>query len=391
MNPSVNPPEPASPASPPNRPAPRCTGALALAALAACVLAGCGDKGAAPPDAKKSAPAVPVLTATVAEKRMPVRLHAIGTVEPVASVAIKARLDGLITKVYVRDGQDMFKGDLLFQLDPKPFESQMAHAQADLARDVAQLEYSKGQERRYKELLERNFVSPQAYAQVSANLRALEATIRGDESEVNRTRINLGYATIRSPINGRAGKVLLTEGNLVKANDSAAMVVINQLSPIYVSLSIPQQYFEEIRRMQAKSALPVEVPPEYGKTAGKLAFSDNAVDASTGTIKLRGRFDNAGKLLWPGQFVDSWLTLREEPAARVVPSQALQNGPKGQYVYVVKPDATAEQREVVVARIEGNEAVIASGLEPGESVVVDGASRLLPGSKVSAKSPDKPS
>jgi multidrug efflux system membrane fusion protein len=364
---------------------------LALAVLAAFVLAGCGDKVAAPLEAKKSAPAVPVLTATVAEKRMPVRLHAIGTVEPVASVAIKARVDGLITKVYVRDGQDVVKDELLFQLDPKPFESQLAHAQADLARDVAQLEYSKGQERRYKELMERNFVSPEAYAQVLANLRALESTIKGDESEVNRTRINLGYATIRSPINGRAGKVLLSEGNLVKANDSAAMVVINQLSPIYVSLSIPQQYFEEIRRMQAKSALPVEVPPEYGKTPGKLAFSDNAVDASTGTIKLRGRFDNAGKLLWPGQFVDSWLTLREEPAARVVPSQALQNGPKGQYVYVVKSDATAEQREVVVARIEGNEAVIASGLEPGESVVVDGASRLLPGSKVSAKSPDKPS
>lgn len=360
--------------------------------LAACVLAGCGDnKGAAQAEAKKSAPAVPVLTATVVEKRMPVRLHAIGTVEPVASVAIKARVDGLITKVFVRDGQDVIKGDLLFQLDPKPFESQTAHAQADLARDVAQLEHSNGQERRYKELLQRNFVSPEAYAQVSANLHALESTIRGDESEVNRTRINLGYATIRSPISGRAGKVLLTEGNLVKANDSASMVVINQLSPIYVSLSIPQQYFEEIRRMQAKSALPVEVPPEFGKTAGKLAFSDNAIDVATGTIKLRGRFDNDGKLLWPGQFVDSWLTLREEPSARVVPSHALQNGPKGQYVYVVGPDATAEQREVVVARIEGGEAVIASGLEPGESVVVDGASRLLPGSKVSAKSTDKPS
>ena len=359
--------------------------------MAICALAGCGDKSAVPADAKKSAPAVPVLTAIVVEKRMPVRLHAIGTVEPVASVAIKSRLDGLITRAHVRDGQDVVKDDLLFQLDPKPFESQMAHAQADLARDVAQLEYQKGQERRFKELLERNFVSPEAYAQVAANLRALESTIKGDESEVNRTRINLGYTTIRSPIDGRAGKILLTEGNLVKANDTGAMVVINQLSPIYVSLSIPQQYFEEIRRMQAKSPLPVEVPPEYGKVAGKLAFSDNTVDASTGTIKLRGRFDNAGKLLWPGQFVDSWLTLREEPAAHVVPSQALQNGPKGQYVYVVKPDATVEQREVVVARIDGNEAVIAKGLEPGESVVIDGASRLLPGSTVSAKSPDKPS
>lgn len=373
------------------RPASGFTAALALAALAAYSLAGCGDKGAAPPDVKKSAPAVPVLTAVVVEKRMPVRLHAIGTVEPMASVAIKARVDGLITRAYVRDGQDVAKGDLLFQLDPKPFEAQVAHAQADLARDVAQLEHSKGQERRYKELLDRNFVSPEAYAQVSANLQALESTIKGDESEVNRTRINLGYATIRSPINGRAGKVLLTEGNLVKANDTEAMVVINQISPIYVSLSIPQQYFEEIRRMQARAPLQVEVPPEYGKTAGRLAFSDNAIDPSTGTIKLRGRFDNAGKLLWPGQFVDAWLTLREEPAARVVPSQAVQNGPKGQYVYVVKSDATVELREVTVARIEGPETVISTGLEPGETVVVDGASRLLPGSKVSARNSDKPS
>lgn len=359
--------------------------------LAVCVLAGCGDKGAAQAEAKKSAPAVPVLTTIVVEKRMPVRLQAIGTVEPVASVAIKARVDALITKVYVRDGQDVVKGNLLFQLDPKPFEAQMAHAQADLARDVAQLEHSQGQERRYKELLERNFVSPEAYAQVSANLRALESTIKGAESEVNRTRINLGYATMRSPISGRAGKILLTEGNLVKANDTLAMVVINQIFPIYVALSIPQQHFEEIRRMQAKSPLRVDVPPEYGKTAGKLAFADNTVDASTGTIKLRAIFDNSAKLLWPGQFVDTWLTLREEPSARVVPAQALQNGPKGQYVYVVKADATAELREVVVDRIEGSEAVIAKGLDPGESVVMDGASRLLPGSKVSAKSADKPS
>ena len=387
----MNIPRPVSRVCHPLRPASRFTRALALAALAACSLAGCGDKGAAPPDAKKSAPAVPVLTATVTEKRVPVRLHAIGTVEPVASVAIKARVDGLITRAYVRDGQDVVKDDLLFQLDPKPFESQMVHAQADLARDVAQLEHSQGQERRYKELLERNFVSPEAYAQVSANLRALESTIKGDESEVNRTRINLGYATIRSPINGRAGKVLLTEGNLVKANDSLAMVVINQISPIYIALSIPQQHFEEIRRMQAKSPLRVDVPPEYGKTGGKLAFADNTVDASTGTIKLRGIFDNTAKLLWPGQFVDAWLTLREEPSARVVPAQALQNGPKGHYVYVVKSDATAEVREVVVDRIEGSEAVIAKGLDPGESVVVDGSSRLLPGSKVSAKSAEKPS
>lgn len=365
--------------------------AIPAALLLACLLAACGDKGPAQADAKKSAPAVPVITTTVVEKRMPVRLHAIGTVEPMASVAVKARIDGLITKVLVRDGQDVVKGDLLFQLDPKPFESQLAHAQADLARDMAQLEYSKGQERRYKELMERNFVSPEAYAQVSANLKALESTIKGDESEVNRTRINLSYTTMRSPIDGRAGKVLLTEGNLVKANDTVSMVVINQISPIYVSLSVPQEFLAEIRGARKKSPLVMEVASEFGKTNGKLAFADNSVDVTTGTIRLRGEFANTEKKLWPGQYVDTWLTLREDSAARVVPSQAVQNGPKGQYVYVIRSDDTAELREVAVARVEGPETVIAKGLEPGESVVVDGASRLQPGSKVSAKSPDKPS
>ena len=290
---------------------------VAVAALlAAFMLGACSDKsGGAAAEAKKAAPVVPVLTGQVVTKSMPLRLHAIGTVEPIASVAIKARLDGLIVKVFVRDGQDVVKGDLLFQLDPKPFESQLAHAQADLARDQAQLEYQKGQERRYKELLERGFVSPEGYAQVAANLHALEMTIKGDESEVNRTRINLNYTTIHSPIDGRAGKVLLTEGNLVKANDTLSMVVINQLSPIYVSLAVPQQHLGEIRALQAKSPLKVEVAPEHGTAAGRLAFADNTVDVATGTIKLRGQFANKEGKLWPGQFVETWLTLREDPAA----------------------------------------------------------------------------
>ena len=361
-----------------------CAGLLAL-------IAGCGDKGAAQAEAKKSAPVVPVLTTAVVEKPMPVRLHTVGTVEPIASVAIKSRLDGLITRVHVRDGQDVAKGDLLFQLDTRPFEAQITHAEADLARDMAQLEHLRSQEQRYKELLERNFVSPEAYTQVAANLRALESTIKGSESEVHRTQINLKYTTIRSPISGRAGKVLLTEGNLVKANDTSAMLVINQISPIYVGMSVPQQHFDEIRRSQARSALRIDVPPEFGNSPGRLAFADNSVDTTTGTIKLRGIFDNGNRLLWPGQFVDTWLTIREEPSARVIPAVALQNGPNGQYVYVVKADTSVELRDVAVARVEGGEAVIAKGLEPGEIVVTDGASRLLPGSKVSTKSPEKPS
>ena len=383
-------------ASPPISPASRFTRALAFAAVAACaaafVLAGCGDKVAAPLDAGKSAPAVPVLTANVEQKRMPLRLHAIGNVETVASVAVKSRVDGLITRVHVRDGQEVGRGELLFQLDPKPFEAQIARAQADLARDEAQLDHALVQERRYKELLAQGFVSSESYAQVAANLRTLESTVKAGESEVNRTRINLGYATLRAAISGRIGKVLLSEGNLVKANDTNALLIINQLAPIYVSFALPEQHLDEIRANKTRQAMRVEARLDDGRLLhGDLAFADNSVDTTTGTIRLRGFFANADKSLWPGQFVDTWITLREDGQALVIPAQAVQTGPKGQYVYVVNADSNSEMRAIVISRTDGEEAVIASGLKAGETVVIDGASRLLPGSRVSVKSADKPS
>jgi membrane fusion protein, multidrug efflux system len=369
-------------------------GAILLALLPGLLtgIAGCGEKGTAQAEAKKSTPTVPVLTGQVIEKPVPMRLHAIGTVEPMASVAVKAQVEGLIVKVHVRDGQEVAKGDLLFQLDPKPFESELAHAEADLARDQAQLDYARGQETRYKELLANNFVSPEGYAQVAANFRALESTVAGSVSAVNRARINIGYTTIRATLDGRAGKVLLGEGNLVRANDNQPMVVINQIAPIYVSLAVPENRLNEVRASHKKAAVRVEVAPDNStRLSGTLAFVDNAVDVATGTIKLRGQFANRDRQLWPGQFVDAWVVLGEEEKALVVPTQALQTGPKGQFVYVVGADDTAELREVSVARAEGNESVIASGLKAGETVVVDGASRVQPGSKLGIKSADKPS
>ncbi|HVY05252.1 MAG TPA: efflux RND transporter periplasmic adaptor subunit [Burkholderiales bacterium] len=369
----------------------RATAVLAAAAmLAAGTLVGCSDKSNAQADAaKKGPPPVPVLTGQAVEKSMPLRLHAIGNVEPVATVAVKARVDGQILSSPVRDGQDLAKGDLLFQIDPKPYQSQLEQAQANLVHDQAQLEYLRGQEARYKDLLAQNFVSKEGYAQVAANFRGAEASVDADQAAIQHAKINLAYTTIRSPIDGRAGKVLLTEGNLVKANDTVAMVVINQLRPIYVSVSVPEQYLNEIRERQRKVPLRVEVQLEKGRTiTGKLGFIDNAVDVATGTIKLRGIFANDDRQLWPGQFVESWVTLRDEDKALVVPTQALQVGPKGQYVYVVKPDSSVELRPVQVARTEGAESVIAGGLAGGETVVVDGASRILPGSKISAKSPE---
>jgi len=362
------------------------------AVLALCLLAGCSDKSGAQAEAKKSAPTMPVLVGLVSEKSMPLRLHAIGNVETVASVAVKSRVDGQIIATHVSDGQDLVKGDALFQLDPKPYQSQLEQAQANLARDQAQLEYLRGQELRYQDLLKQNFVSKEGYAQVAANFHGAQASVVADEAAVQHARIDLGYTTIRSPIDGRAGKVMLSVGNMVKANDTLPLVVINQLTPIYVSVAVPEQYLNEIREHHKKAALRVQVEVEKGQSInGKLAFIDNAVDVSTGTIKLRGIFANEDKRLWPGQFVESWVTLRDEDKALVVPTQALQTGPNGQYVYVVKQDSTVELRLVKVARTEGVDSVVAEGLQQGETVVVDGASRIVPGSKVSAKTPEKTS
>jgi len=362
------------------------------AVLALCLLAGCSDKSGAQAEAKKSAPTMPVLVGLVSEKSMPLRLHAIGNVETVASVAVKSRVDGQIIATHVRDGQDLVKGDALFQLDPKPYQSQLEQAQANLARDQAQLEYLRGQELRYQDLLKQNFVSKEGYAQVAANFHGAQASVVADEAAVQHARIDLGYTTIRSPIDGRAGKVMLSVGNMVKANDTLPLVVINQLTPIYVSVAVPEQYLNEIREHHKKAALRVQVEVEKGQSIdGKLAFIDSTVDISTGTIKLRGIFANEDKRLWPGQFVESWVTLRDEDKALVVPTQALQTGPNGQYVYVVKQDSTVELRLVKVARTEGVDSVVAEGLQQGETVVVDGASRIVPGSKVSAKTPEKTS
>lgn len=351
------------------------------------ILAACSDRDGAQADASKAPPGVPVLVAQAVEKRMPKRLHAIGNVETVASVAVKARVDGQILEVHVRDGQDVAAGDLLFRIDPKPYQAQLEQALANLASDQAQLEYLRGQEQRYQDLLRQNFVSREGYAQVAANFRAAEARVKADEAAVQQARINLGYTTIRAPINGRVGKVMLSVGNLVKANDSEAMLVINQLSPIYVNVAVPEQHLNEIREQHHVAPLRIEVAVDRGSPArqGQLAFIDNAVDVSTGTIRLRGSFDNLDKALWPGQFVEAWVVVREDENALVVPTQALQVGPNGQYVYVVKPDSTAEMRVVQVARSDGAETLLAGGVQAGETVVVDGASRLLPGSRVVIK------
>lgn len=355
--------------------------------FAAMILAGCS--GGEPAAATAKTPReVPVVVAPVVEKTVPVNLQGIGNVDAYVTVAIKAQVDGQIVNVHFKEGEDVAEGALLFEIDPRPFEDQLRQAEANLARDRAQEQNALAQARRYEKLLDKQYVSHEQYDQAQANLAVARATIKADEAVIGHARLQLEYARIRSPISGRTGKILIQKGNLVKANDNP-LVVINQIKPVYVSFSVPEHALDSVRRYLRTGTAQVSiVSGETGPQApGKLVFVDNAVDTATGTVTLRAEFENPDEALWPGQFVNVKLTLYEQRNAVVVPADSVQTGPKGQYVFVVKPDMTAEMREVVVERTEGADTVIADGVSPGEQVVVNGQSRLVPGTPVSTGSP----
>jgi multidrug efflux system membrane fusion protein len=338
---------------------------------------------------KKSAggPAIPVVVAPVMKKTVPLRVEAIGNVEPYATVSVKARVDGQIVKVFFTDGQEVVAGQPMFQLDPRPFQAALQQAEAALLRDKAQLDRARTQQERYQDLLHKNFVSPDAYAQFVTNADTAAASVRASEAALESARLQLEYSTIRAPISGRTGKIMIQLGNLVKANDTVSLVVINQVAPVYLSFAVPEQYLGQIRQYMVEGKLAVEarIQGVQNSALGELAFIDNTVDVGTGTVKLRAVFPNKDRVLWPGQFVTAAVTLREEHDALVVPSRAVQTGPRGSFVFVVKPDLAAEVREVAVERIEGDQSVIAKGLAAGERVVVDGQSRLVAGSRVNPK------
>jgi membrane fusion protein, multidrug efflux system len=334
---------------------------------------------------QKAAPAVPVSVATVVRKAVPVNLTAVGNVEPYTSVALKARVDGEILSVAFKEGDEVKKDALLMEIDPRPFAVALAQAQANLKKDQALLDHAIEQEARYKDLLDKKFISPDAYDQVRTNRDAAAATVAADEAAIQSAKLSLAYCTIRSPVTGYAGRILIQQGNLVKANDTNPLVTINQVVPIYVSFSVPEQNIADIRKYQAAGDLHVKVAlgdSAHAVIPGKLASLDNSADPATGTIRLRAEFPNQDKALWPGQFVNVVLTLHEQPDAIVTPSTALQNGPNGQYVFIVKPDATVELRDVKVARTEGDDTIVAAGLEPGDKVVVAGQLRLAPGVRI---------
>jgi multidrug efflux system membrane fusion protein len=339
--------------------------------------------------AGKGSPAVPVSVATVTQQSIPVRLTAIGNVEAYQTVALKARVDGQIVAVNFKEGQAVTKGDILFRIDPRPYEATLRQAEANALRDRAARDQARSQERRYQELLQKNFISKEAYAQIKTNAETAEATAKASQAGLENARLNLEYCTIHSPLDGYVGKVLLQAGNMVRANDVNPLVVINQVRPIYVNFAVPEQSLPEVRKYQAQSPLAVAVVPSDPSTpseSGELIFIDNAVDPSTGTIRLRAQFANQDAVLWPGQFVNVSVQLYERSDAIVVPSQALQTGPDGQYVYVIGEDSLAQVRKVVVERADGDRAIV-SGLQKGERVVTRGQLRLGPKTRVQIANP----
>lgn len=334
--------------------------------------------------AAKGPPPAAVSVAPVTQQSVPVRLAAIGNVEAYASVALKARVDGQIVAVNFREGQAVRKGEVLFRIDPRPYEAALRQAQANALRDAAARDQARSQEKRYQELLEKNFVSKEAYAQIRTNAATAEATAKASQAALENARLNVEYCTISSPLDGYVGKVLLQAGNLVKANDANPLVVINQVKPIYVSFAVPEQNLAQIRTHMATGPLQVSVAPpgtSAPRPGGQLVFVDNAVDAATGTIRLRAQFDNADAALWPGQFVNVSVKLYDQDDALVVPAVAVQTGPQGEFVYVLTQDSTIEVRPITVARAEGDFSVVAKGLKAGERVVTQGQVGVAPGIK----------
>ena len=363
---------------------------------------------------------VPVVTTHAVSKAVPVTIPAVGTAEPLATVQIRAQVTGQLSAIHFVEGQEVQKGAPLFTLDARPFEAALQQAQAVLARDTAQANNAKAQRARYEDLFKRGLIARDQYETQIANANALESTLAADQAQIENARLNLQYAKIVAPISGRTGSLNVHQGDLVRANDTTPMVIINQVAPIYVTFSVPGRYLPDIRRYQAQQPLKIEariqpagtpgapqvappnagaVPPTDGDGAsnaapppaptsitiesGSVSFIDNTVDPTTGTIKMKGTFGNADHALWPGLFVQINLILRTDPNAIVVPSVAVQTSQSGQFVYVVKPDdRTAEVRNVTVERQQGDDSIIAHGLRAGEEIVTDGQLRLNPGSRV---------
>jgi membrane fusion protein, multidrug efflux system len=394
---------------------------LAVGALAG-ALAGCANTGASASGGSGGGKGgrrgggggdVPVTVAKAVTKNVPVEIQVIGNVEAYNTISVKAQVTGQLTQAHFKEGDYVKKGDLLFNIDPRPLQAALSQAkanlsrdqatlgqaQANLARDTAQAHYAEAQSARYAQLFQSGIISKDQAEQFRANAEATAQAVMADKATIESARaaiessqaavdnatVQLSYCEIFSPIDGRTGNLTVKQGNVVSAN-SMELLTINQIEPIYVTFSVPESQLPAIKKYMAEGTLPVRARPQDDDTGGdengKLTFVDNTVDVTTGTIKLKGTFPNSGHKLWPGQFVRVTLRLTTQQNAIVVPNEAVQTGQNGSFIYVVKPDRTVESRPVTTGARVDQDMVILTGLEPGETVVTEGQLRLAPGSRV---------
>ncbi|MBZ5645842.1 MAG: efflux RND transporter periplasmic adaptor subunit [Acidobacteriia bacterium] len=359
------------------------SGAAAVLLSAAWLLSGCSA------DKVQSAgpPPVAITVATAEQKTVPVQVRAIGNVESYTTVGVKPQVTGEIMEVHFTEGQDVKRGQLLFTFDPRSFEADLQRAEGTLAKDKATADNDIMQAKRYARLYQAGVVAKEQNDDMQSKAESSQANVTADKAAVEYARVQLSYTKISSPVNGRTGNLMVHRGNVVKANPDNPIVTINQVEPIYVTFSVPQQELPEIKLRKDSGKLKVEAvfPNSDQRALGTLTFIDNAVDLTTGTIKLKGTFDNHDRRLWPGEFVNVVLTLSEQPNTIVVPSAAVQTGQQGQYVFVVKPDQTADMRPVEAGWTIDNMIVIKKGVQAGDRVVTDGQVRLVPGARVEIK------
>lgn len=329
---------------------------------------------------------VPVMVAQVVQRDVPVQISVIGSVQPYSTVAVRSQVAGQLMKVWFKEGESVRLGQRLFTIDPRPYEAALAQAEAMVARDQAQLKNAEADAARYADLVKKDFVTKEDYDRITSAAEAAHATVAADRAAVENAKLQLQYCEITAPVDGRTGNVTVKEGNILKPIDVSPIVTINQVRPVYVTFSVPQIQFAQVRSSAA--SLPVTALPQGGGapiTGGKLTFVDNAVDPATGTITLKATFPNADNALWPGEFVNVAMVLSNRANAVVVPVQAVQNGQNGQYVYVVKNGDGVEFRPVTVIQQVDNQAVIGTGVTAGETVITDGQIRLTAKSRIDVK------
>ena len=356
--------------------------------------AGCGsDKKADPAKARRDRP-VPVTVSPVLQKNVPLEMAGIGNVEAYSNVAVKSRIGGELKKIHFREGQEVRRGDLIFTIDPQPFEAALKQAQANLARTTALAQKAQEDFRRYQDLIQKEYISREQFDQARANADALQAALKADQAAVENAHLNLSFCFIQAPLTGAAGGLTFHQGAQIKANDDKAMVTINQVQPVYVSFSVPEQHLTEIKKYSTRGPLKVRAALDQSgdfTQEGWLTFIDNTVDQATGTIRLKGTFANPHKQLWPGQFVRVSLALAVQSGALVIPYQAVQTGLEGTYVFVATAEQKAEARPITVSRAFDGQAVIEKGLQAGEQVVTDGQFQLVPGTRLQIKQEVGPS